>query len=79
MIGKGATPSFFAIAIDNYTLTNWRHLYLSCSMNNLNIMPSLQVPKAPFYNQDYTYPLQNNISFNFLSIIFIITILISKC
>jgi len=22
MIGKGATPSFFAIANDNYTLTN---------------------------------------------------------
>jgi len=23
MIGKGATPSFFAIANDNYTLTLW--------------------------------------------------------
>jgi len=23
MIGKGATPSFFAIANDNYTLTYW--------------------------------------------------------
>ena len=29
MIGKGATPSFFAIANDNYTLTKFLFGYIS--------------------------------------------------
>ena len=34
MIGKGATPSFFAIANDNYTLTILQ--FVSCIMIKMN-------------------------------------------
>ena len=36
MIGKGATPSFFAIANDNYTLTIEKGLWLRFQLQSYN-------------------------------------------
>ena len=36
MIGKGATPSFFAIANDNYTLTFQTIIFSALITNNYN-------------------------------------------
>ena len=45
MIGKGATPSFFAIANDNYTLTS--QLHCNTGLNYLNREDAQYRKKAP--------------------------------
>ena len=39
MIGKGATPSFFAIANDNYTLTN----ILAMIISEMRVLKAFEV------------------------------------
>ena len=43
MIGKGATPSFFAIANDNYTLTKKEAFLLPFGTGDEGIEPPLKV------------------------------------